>query len=228
MADHSNSKGATMPTASTSMIEKLAADAATMKKALVRLEKHVTDNATSPSKAPVEKLSQAFNRILPQIEKFERDVKREPTDLCRRGRLQAPRKDMTALMSVLPKLLKAGGAGKPARRRAYIPSGGGSAENEIVINDKKMAQALKAVARGDKGRTGPKDDELPEFNHIHIGGNAKWNLLFNPKSKLVLRDSRFSHDSEMSDSQKAKVKKVAKRAGSKITVVIDGDDISVA
>lgn len=217
-----------MPTASTSMIEKLAADAATMKKALVRLEKHVTDNATSPSKAPVEKLSQAFNRILPQIEKFERDVKREPPIYADEDDYKLRRKDMTALMSVLPKLLKAVGAEQASAKAGISLQAAAAAENEIVINDKKMAQALKAVARGDKGRTGPKDDELPEFNHIHIGGNAKWNLLFNPKSKLVYGTVDFHIDSSMSESQKAKVKKVAKRSGSKITVVIDGDDIAIA
>ena len=89
-----------------------------------------------------------------------------------------------------------------------------------------MAQALKMVADGTKGRAGPADKDIKEYNHIHIGGNANYNLLFQPGKKLVLGTLDFHLDNSCSESQKKEIKKVAARGGGTVTLVISGDDIT--
>ena len=76
-----------------------------------------------------------------------------------------------------------------------------------TLRDKKLAQALKMGARGDKGRAGPKENGIKEYNHIHVGGNAKYNLLFQPNNKLILGTLNFHLDSSNSDLKKREIKK---------------------
>jgi hypothetical protein len=100
-----------------------------------------------------------------------------------------------------------------------------AAKNELLGKDAKLAQALAMVARGDKGRTGPKAEGVKQYNHIHIGGNAKSNLLFQPATKLVLGVLDFHLETGLSDSNKKKIKDVAARSGGTVTLKIDGDAV---
>ena len=215
-----------MATASSEMVAQLSKDATTVKSALAKFGKHLESaEDDAPSRAVIGKVADKFKLIQPQIEKFDREIKEKPPRFPEDGAYRDRRKDVTALLALLPKIAKQVALEQAQAKSGVSISVVSAAENEIVIKDKKLAQALKAVARGDKGRTGPKDGDLPEFNHIHIGGNAKWNLLFNPKNKVVYGTVDFHIDSGMAKSQQEKVKKVAKRSGGKITVIVNGDDI---
>jgi hypothetical protein len=101
-----------------------------------------------------------------------------------------------------------------------------SAKKEVLIRSEKMAQALRMVATGQAGRGAPKIDGVPECQHIHVGGNAKENLLFKKTGPVVLGVIDFHIESSNNKQQKEQVQKVAKRSGATITLRIDGKDIS--
>lgn len=216
-----------MPSASSDMIKKLATDAASVKAILAKLKADIAKLGESENEPAVTKLETAFGLINPQIEKFARDIDLKPPIFADEKPYGDRRKDLTGLTAVLAKVAKSVAAEVVAAKSEIIVEAVSAAESELVINDKKLAQALKAVARGDKGRAGPKEDGIKEYNHIHVGGNAKYNLLFQPGKKLVLGTIDFHIDSDNSKAQKEKVKKVAGRAGGKIKIAISGDTITL-
>ena len=96
-------------------------------------------------------------------------------------------------------------------------------KDDFIGEGKKMAQALKMALRGD-GRDGPKEEGVAQYKHIHVGGNAKLNLLFRQSNNLVLGVIDFHIESGNNKSQKAKVKKVAGASGSTTTLLVFEDD----
>ncbi|OIQ29475.1 MAG: hypothetical protein BM562_11020 [Alphaproteobacteria bacterium MedPE-SWcel] len=214
-----------MPTASKEMISKLDADASAADTALTKLKKYADDFKDRPSQPIIDKLLKQFAAIQPQIIKFKRDADRSPAILCDEGDYKKRRKELTKLIQIIDKTKKAVAKEIASAKKEITVKAVSASESELVISDKKMEQALKAVARGDRGRAGPKEAGIKEYNHIHIGGNARFNLLFQPQTKLVLGTIGFHIESTNSKQQKDRVKKVAGRTGSKITLVIGDDGI---
>lgn len=216
-----------MPSASSEMITKLHSDATQTATMLKKLVAYAAKNKASPSAGMIGQLNTAFQRILPQIEKFKRDIGRKPPIFADEKDYAGRRKDLTKIMSATQKVGKAvskeavGGGDDATTVEAYA-----SARRELTGTDAKLAQALTMVATGVKGRTGPKEAGVPKYNHIHIGGNAKYNLLFQPDKMIVLGTIPFHIDKKNNDQQKDAVKDVASRSGSKITLTIKGNKIT--
>lgn len=214
-----------MATASVAMITKLADDANAVDAALTKMQGQIDKVGLLKSAPLVSDIRGKFARVYPQLKKFARDAARSPMILVEEDVYKKARKILTNMIKVTQKVGRV-----VAKEVADIKSEitveiVSAAESEIYVNDKKLAQALKMVARGNSGRSGPKVDGIKEYSHIHVGGNAKYNLLFQPAKKLVLGTLNFHLDSSNSDSQKKKIKKVAARSGGKMTMAIRGDEI---
>ncbi|MEO6298440.1 MAG: hypothetical protein ABIV25_13165 [Paracoccaceae bacterium] len=215
-----------MPTASSQMIEKLAADGKVVTATLGKMKDYLDDAGDPPSKDAIEKLATQFAVFSPRIDKFAREIALKPPIFADEAAYELVRKLLTATMAGVAKTARVMAAEQAAAKLAVKVKVVSAAKSECLIKDKKMAQALKMVADGTKGRAGPADKDTKEYNHIHIGGNAKYNLLFQPGKKLVLGTLNFHLDSTCSDSQKKEIKKVAGRSGGTVTLVISGDEIS--
>ena len=109
---------------------------------------------------------------------------------------------------------------KPVLVSAYA-----SAKGELLGKDAKLCQALAAVAGGAKGRTGPKEKDVEEYNHIHVGGFANDNLLFEVKSRVVLGRLDFHLETGLNDAKKKRIKQVAGRSGSKVQLQVLDDEV---
>ena len=221
-----NIQGTPMPTASGQMIEKLSADGKVVTAALAKMEDYLDKVGDPPSKDAIEKLVAQFKLFSPRIDKFAKEAVLKPPIFADEAAYTLVRKLLTATMAGVAKTAKVVAAEQEAAKKAVKVKVVSAAKAECLIKDKKMAQALKMVADGTKGRAGPADKDTKEYNHIHIGGNAKYNLLFQPGKKLVLGTLDFHLDSSCSDAQKKEIKKVAGRSGGTVTLVINGDDIS--
>ena len=110
----------------------------------------------------------------------------------------------------------------------YSKARNSKARNELIGTDAKLAQALKMVARGEKGRSGPKVDGAKQFKHIHIGGGGTDNLLFQANSDggVVLGRIDFHMQNALNKAEKKRIKDVAGRSGTTVTLTIDGNRIS--
>ena len=218
-----------MPTASNQMIDKLAEDAKTVNAILVKLQSHVKKMGAPPSKAVIDKLQAQYDKIEPQITKFAREIGLKPPIFADEDDYKLRRKDITTLMTILPKAIKMAADEAKAGNDGVVEfEVFSAAKAEILVKDKKLAQAVGIMARGDNGRAGPKEKGIDQYNHIHIGGNAKWNLLFDVKTRVILGTIDFHIDKKNSDSEKEKVKAVAGRSGSKVTLYLKGDAISAS
>lgn len=215
-----------MPSASAQMIVALAKDSKAMGASLEKMQAHVKKLGEPDSAPVIEKLQAQYDKLKPAVDRFVRDLTLKPPLFADEDDYKASRKLNTGLMSLIEKAEKMVVKEAAEAKNEITIEAVATAKDELIGIDKKLAQALKAVARGDKGRAGPKDDDIDEYNHIHIGGNAKSNLVFQPGKKLILGVLSFHLDSTNNKAEKAKIKKVAGRGGGKITLVINGDDIS--
>ena len=214
-----------MPTASVQMTQKLVDDFADAQEKLEGLEEHLEAAEDTPSASAIQKQQADFKKIQAQIEKFEDGLGKKPVELPDEKAYKDRRKDVTKLIADLSSTAKAvekeiASAPKEVTIKAVT-----AAKGELLGKDAALAQALSKVARGEKGRTGPKGDDVEQFNHIHIGGNANKNLLFRPGSKLVLGVLEFHLEKGISDSNKKKIKTVANRSGGPIILKISGDEV---
>lgn len=215
-----------MATASKDMITKLNNDATAVKTVLAKMQKKVDKMGDAVTGPHVAALQVKFGKVHPQIEKFARDAARDPAILAKEDDYKKCRKFLTNVIGFVQKTSKAVDKEVATLKNEITVQAVSSAEGELLVNDKKLAQALKMVARGDKGRSGPVEAGVKKYNHIHVGGNANDNLLFQPAKKLILGTLNFHLEAGNSKSQKAKIKSVAGRSGSKITLAINGDVIS--
>jgi len=215
-----------MPTASGQMIDKLDADGKVVTAALAKMKDYLDDAGDPLSKDAIEKLIAQYAAFSPRIDKFAREILLKPPIFADEAAYTLVRKLLTATMASVVKTAKVVAAEQAAAKLVVKVMVVSAAKSECLIKDKKMAQALKMVATGIKGRAGPVEKDIKEYNHIHIGGNAKYNLLFQPGKKLVLGTLDFHLDSSCSEAQKKEIKKVAARGGGTVTLVISGDDIS--
>ena len=214
-----------MATASVDMITKLATDADAVNGALTKMQAQIKSDGLSKSAPLVTDIRGKFDRVYPQFKKFARDAARSPKILVEEDVYKKARKILTNMIKVTQKVGRVVAKEAADVKNEITLEVVGPAESEIVVQDKKLIQALKMVARGDKGRSGTIERGVPENCHIHVGGNAKYNLLFQPGKKLILGTINFHIESSNSDSQKKKVIKVAKRSGGKFTIAIRGDEI---
>ncbi|MEM7440602.1 MAG: hypothetical protein AAF393_13465 [Pseudomonadota bacterium] len=214
-----------MPTASFEMIEKLSADGASTKTKLAKLAAHVKKHPGSPNAGKINEAIKAFTRMHPQVEKFQRDADRKPPILADETKYKTCRKLMTGVMKVAEATAKKVSKEAIEENDDITVQAYTAARSELTGTDAKLAQALTMVATGVKGRTGPKESGVPKYNHIHIGGNAKNNLLFQPDKGIVLGTIPFHIDKKNNDQQKAQVKAVASRSGGKVTLTVTGNKI---
>lgn len=216
-----------MPTASTDMIKKLFDHGKAAEKSVGKLLAHVKAHRDSPSAKKIDDAAKALERVMPQVEKFQRDAERKPPILADEEKYKVLRKAVTKIIGAIDKLEKAVSKEKTEDGDEVTEvTCVSSARSELVGTDAKLAQALVMVATGVKGRTGPKQDGVPKYNHIHIGGNAKYNLLFQPNNGLVLGTIDFHIDKKNNDQQKEAVKAVATRSGGKTTLKVSGKKVS--
>ena len=216
-----------MPSASAQMIVALAKDSKAMGASLDTMQAHVKKMGEPESGPVIEKLQAQYDKLKPAVDRFVRELTLKPPIFADEDDYKASRKLNTGLMALIEKAEKMAVKEAAEAKSEITIEAVATAKDELIGTDKKLAQALKAVARGDKGRAGPKDAEIDEYNHIHIGGNAKSNLVFQPAKKLILGTLNFHLDSTNNKAEKAKIKKVAGRGGGKITLVINGDEVSV-
>ena len=216
-----------MPTASAQMIVALAKDSKAMGASLEKMQAHVKKIGAPDSAPVIAKLQAEYDKLKPAVDRFVRDLTLKPPIFATDTDYIASRKLNTALLGLIGKAEKMVVKEAAEAKNEITIDAVATAKEELIGTDKKLAQALKAVARGDKGRAGPKDDDIAEYNHIHIGGNAKSNLLFQHGKKLILGTLAFHLDSTNNKAEKLKIKKVAGRSGGKITLVINGDEVSV-
>lgn len=215
-----------MPSASTEMTVKLAQDFAAVGKALEGWQKYLKAADSPPSEAGIKKVQAAYDKIKPQIVKFAAGIKAKPPQFPDESDYKPRRKEVTAMTALAGKVDKMVKKEISEAKNEVTVQCVAAAKSELVGKDKKLAQALMMVARGDKGRSGPKEADIKEYNHIHIGGNAKYNLLFQPAKKLVLGTLNFHLDSSNSKSEKENIKKIAKRSGGAVTLKINGDMVA--
>ena len=99
-----------------------------------------------------------------------------------------------------------------------------AAVNEILGNDKVLAKAVTMVFnQSARGRTAPGTTNV---NHIHVGGNAQLNLLFDAVSYTVLGLVNGHMDKNMSPTVSNQASTVTARfGGASVSMVIDGDNI---
>lgn len=220
-----------MATASLAMIEQIHKDFQLTTKNLEKLG--AMSKKTTQSKdwiALFEKVEGAHTPRKPMIENYlihaTKGTNKGLIEFVDEAKYKDERKSLTIRMKLVEKLAKAFSKQAEKDGAEIIIEAVSAAQSELIKKDKKLAQALTMVATGQKGRSGPKQDKLEEYSHIHIGGNAKYNLLFRPGSKLVLGTIDFHIDKTNSESEKAKVRKVASRSGGKVTLKVIGDTIS--
>ncbi len=217
-----------MATASTQMIDKLAQDGAAVGKALEKLTAYVKENNSSAVASTVETLDKTYKVLAPRIEKWAREVLLKPPIFASEDDYKKIRAALTAITPKVVTSTKKMAEEIKANASAVVVKVVSGAVSEVLIKDAKMAQALTMVAQGNKGRAGPKEEGTKEYSHIHIGGNAKENLIFQPGKKLVLGVLNFHLDSENSKSQKEQTKKVASRSGAVVELKIINKEITRA
>lgn len=95
---------------------------------------------------------------------------------------------------------------------------------EIEGNDKVLAKAVAMVFnQSARGRTAPGTTNV---NHIHVGGNAQLNLLFDAVTYTVLGLVNGHMDKNMSPVVANQASTVSGRyGGNSISMIIDGDNI---
>jgi hypothetical protein len=215
-----------MATASAEMTTKLATDFLAVGKILEDMQKFINSVDDSPNEAEVAKLQAAFDRIKGQVVSFAAGLKNKPPIFPDEAAYKDRRKDVTAFAASAAKIDKAIALEKEALSKEVTVKAVSGAKAELVGKDKGLAQALTMVARGEKGRAGPKEEGVKQYNHIHVGGNAQVNLLFQPASKLVLGVLGFHLEKGLDKGKIDKIKKVASRSGSTITLKINDDTVS--
>ena len=214
-----------MPTASTSMIDKLAADGKVVDDALEKLKGMVVKLKKPASQDALDTLVKQFGLFNPRILKYAREVKQEPPIFADDDDYKLVRKLLTAVLGQLPKVAKLVSedqkrAATGALKFKVDPEG---AKELLKSKALKLDQALEMVAIGERGRSGPADKDVEKYSHIHIGGNAKQNLVFQPAKKLVLGILQFHLDTKCSKEEKLEIKAMAARKGSPKTFVLDED-----
>jgi hypothetical protein len=214
-----------MPTASTSMIDKLAADGKVMSDALDKMQAALSKLKKPASQADLDKLVELFGKFNPRILKYAREVKQEPPIYAGEDDYKLVRKLLTAAMAQIPKVAKLVEADKKRAAAGPLEFKVDPLGAKEILKSKalKLDQALEMVAIGEKGRSGPADKDVEKYSHIHIGGNAKQNLIFRPGKKLVLGILPFHLDNKCSKEEKEQIKEVAGRSGSPKTFVLDED-----
>ncbi len=100
-----------------------------------------------------------------------------------------------------------------------------AARSEVEGNDPAMAQAVRMVFAGTAtGRSAPGTTGI---NHIHVGGNAQLNLLFDTASGVVLGVVNGHMDKGMSPSVRSQADKVmSRRGGQTVTLRVHGSRVS--
>jgi hypothetical protein len=217
-----------MPTASAEMTAKLVTDFATVKKVLDRLQDHLKSAPDAPSAQFITAQQAAYDRIAAQIDKWGKEVVAKPPAFPDEEQYKLRRKDVTKLIADVGTTAKVVEKEKAAQGKELTVKAVAAAKGELLVKDAKLAQALAMVARGEKGRAGPKQEGVKQYSHIHVGGNAMENLLFQPANKLVLGVLKFHLENGLDKGKKDKIKNVASRSGATITLKIDGNDISEA
>ena len=242
-----------MATASTSMIAQLGKNLSAVKDTVATLS---ADAKARKDSAIHQKISDACmdcRRIAVQVKQFADDAKQGtpvfPDETVFKQTRDALRHNITLIIK-LDKIAKAEkAAGKEEEEEdedtdAVAPAQAeeqeeatsdvitvecySKARNELIGTDAKLAQALKMVARGEKGRSGPKVDGAKQFKHIHIGGGGTDNLLFQANSDggVVLGRIDFHMQNALNKAEKKRIKDVAGRSGTTVTLTIDGNRIS--
>jgi len=215
-----------MAFASASMVATLVKDLKPVEGKITKLKAYAKDYDQSTLLVGIAGLDVPLVKCKPRIEKWERELKLKPPIFPDNDDYKSVRGELTKLIGQAEGLEKKMVAEKKIFDGAVTVKVVGAAKDEILGKDKALAQALSAVARGDKGRSSPKTDDLPALYHIHIGGNASDNLVFNPSKKLILGRIPFHMDKTMNDSKKAKVKKVCERSSGTFTaLVLNKEDI---
>lgn len=216
-----------MPTASFDMIQQLFDHGKAAEKKMGKLEAHVKAHSDSPSAKKIDDAGKLLVRVMPQVEKFQRDAGRSPAILADENDYKKCRALLTKIIGAIVKVEKAVSKEKfDDDDEVTEVKCVSAARSELLGTDAKLAQALIMVATGVKGRTGPKQKDVPKYNHIHIGGNAKYNLLFQPNNGLVLGTIDFHIDKSNNTQQQEAVKAVATRSGSKVTLKVSGKKVS--
>jgi hypothetical protein len=215
-----------MATASSDMTTKLVTDFLAVGKLLASMQEFIQSVDNSPSEREVAKQQDAFDRMKGQIVSFAAGLKNKPPIFPPEAAYKDRRKDVTALAASVAKTAKVIAKEKESIENEVTVKAVSAAKSELVGKDKGMAQALTMVARGEKGRAGPKEEGVKQYNHIHIGGNAQSNLLFQPGSKLVLGVLDFHLEKGLDKGKIDKIKKVASRSGSAIILKINDDTVS--
>jgi hypothetical protein len=215
-----------MPTASTSMVEKLAADAKVMSDALEKLQKALDKLSKPASQKDHDALVKSFGPIDKVVQIYAANVKLEPPKYPDEDAYKILRKGLTGQMAKLPKLVKlveadkSGGAGKLTFK---IDPEALKDLKKFKGSDDDLIQAFKLVARGDAGRSGPKQDGVEKYSHIHIGGQAKMNLLYRPAKSLVLGYLGFHLQKDAPKEEKEAIKEVASRKGTAKAYYVDDE-----
>jgi hypothetical protein len=210
--------------------EALAAAQSSIGKVLKLLKKH-DDDKIKHDLEPLAKLYSQLVKLLGSSDSPEVFAKVE-------GGARKLKTDADRLLVALAKLAAAAGKeeddedddkddGKEGEGGVVTVKVVSSAVADVNIKNAKMAQALRMVAEGQTGRAGPKVPGITQpFQHIHIGGDASWNLLFRASGPLVLGTVEFHIEKTNNAQQKEEIKKVANRAGATATLQVDGDKIS--
>ena len=240
-----------MATASTSMIAQLGKNLSAVKDTVATLSAHAKARKDSAIHQKILDACMDYRRIAVQVKQFADDAKQGnpvfPDEALFKQTRDALRHNITLIIK-LDKIAKAEkAAGKEEEDEdtdAVAPAEAeeqeeatsdvitvecySKARNELIGTDAKLAQALKMVARGEKGRSGPKVDGAKQFKHIHIGGVATDNLLFQANSDggVVLGRIDFHMHIALNKAEKKRIKDVAGRSGTTVTLTIDGNRIS--
>ncbi|MFC7421210.1 hypothetical protein ACFQNF_15210 [Iodobacter arcticus] len=98
---------------------------------------------------------------------------------------------------------------------------------EIEGSNPQMAQAVRMVFNNTAdGRTAPGTSGI---NHIHVGGNAQLNLLFDSTSATILGIVNGHMDSQMKTSLRAEASRVSSRkGGATVNMKVSGNTVSQA
>lgn len=216
-----------MPTASASMVEKLAADAKVMSDALDKMKAALAKIKKPSSLAELDKLADLFGKLDPRIQKFVRKLAEAPPVYPDEDEYKLARKLLTAVMANLPKVAKLVEADKKLAAAGPLTFKiDPEAVKELAKfkgNAGDLLQALAMVARGEPGRSGPKQDGIDKYSHIHIGGKAKMNLLFRPAKSLVLGYLGFHLQKDAPKEEKEAIQNVASRSGAPKNFYVDDD-----
>lgn len=216
-----------MATASSEMTLKLVADFRAVDKVLTDAAKFFKEVDDSPSEADVKKIQAVFDKIEPQITKFGAGITQKPPTFPPEDDYKKRRAEVTALLTAAAKVAKALQKEKEALKNEVTVKAVSSAKSELIGKDKGLAQALTMVARGEKGRSGPKVKGIKEYSHIHIGGNAQSNLLYQTGSRLVLGVIGFHMEKGLDDGKMKQIENVASRSGSTVVLKIDEAIVSL-